>query len=563
MRSAAARPTGDETRADVQCAEPLGERRVAAGRGPDAEAVLVGVVLHDRAAVRTGEPYGAADDAAQHLVEVQRGADRVADLPQHLELVHLGRQLLAPGAEGRDELDLPYDDGRLRSEGAQHVDLPRVEGVGLGAPHRQHADDVPVEQHRRGHQGAEAAEVLQVVPAVARVRQHVLDLLRPTVLGHPAEQAVAAAAHGVVLDVAAELLGHVTSDAGEPERVTVEEVELGHLRTAQPAGAVDDGVEDLARVGPRTAERLEDLARRLRLLLDVELPAVWTQTAVGFLPRAFVHRTVPWPRLRRSSVRGCQRACKTDSGDIGGATPGRQSQPVTRGTPSTQPSVAAYIARRPRARGFWSHLPDPAHGRAVPRQVQPWRKTSVRPPRPSTRSAPPGPHRPVVAGVEQHPGLRRRPVEQARRAQPPGAVAAPGPVTFRRQQHVALRPPGQDRVLQHTRRPQQLEAGRPAAHGLPVPGQRHDPDGGGDAVGLVEQVRRPVGVAEPGRVDHPGARQRGVARQQRVRRLRRPGVRRADERGTAHGPERAGGPTSDRATPMHRPCSPMPRTGVA
>ena len=58
------------------------------------------VVLHDRAAVGAGEPYGAADDAAQHLVGVQAGADRVADLPQHLELVHLAASSLLAGLEG-------------------------------------------------------------------------------------------------------------------------------------------------------------------------------------------------------------------------------------------------------------------------------------------------------------------------------------------------------------------------------------------------------------------------------------------------------------------------------
>ena len=100
VRSAAARPTSVETRRMCSARS----RSVSAGSPPAVARTrkqsVLGVVLHDRAAVRAGEPYGAADDAAQHLVEVQRRADRVADLPQHLELVHLGRQLLARWRRG-------------------------------------------------------------------------------------------------------------------------------------------------------------------------------------------------------------------------------------------------------------------------------------------------------------------------------------------------------------------------------------------------------------------------------------------------------------------------------
>ena len=129
------------------------------------------------------------------------------------------------------------------------------------------------------------------MPAVARVGEHVLDLLGPAVLGDPAHEAVAGQRQRMVLDVALEVLGH-SRGPGEPDRVAVDQVELGGLGPAQPTGAVDDRVEDLARVGAGAPERLQDLARRLRLLVGMEEPTVRTRAVGGVLDRAFVHRMV-------------------------------------------------------------------------------------------------------------------------------------------------------------------------------------------------------------------------------------------------------------------------------
>ena len=68
---------------------PVGAR----GRGSSRSALRV---LHHRAAVGVGELHGVLDDRLQHLVEVEAGADRLADLAQRLELVHLAGQLLRP-----------------------------------------------------------------------------------------------------------------------------------------------------------------------------------------------------------------------------------------------------------------------------------------------------------------------------------------------------------------------------------------------------------------------------------------------------------------------------------
>ena len=54
-------------------------------------------VLHDRAAVGPRELDGVLGDGRQHLVDVEARADRLADLAQGLELLHLRGQL-APRA---------------------------------------------------------------------------------------------------------------------------------------------------------------------------------------------------------------------------------------------------------------------------------------------------------------------------------------------------------------------------------------------------------------------------------------------------------------------------------
>ena len=73
--------------------------RTCEGSSPD-------VVLEDRPAVgarrrvaetEIGQPHRIADDALEHLVQIETGSDRVVDLLQRFELCHLVGQLGTAG----------------------------------------------------------------------------------------------------------------------------------------------------------------------------------------------------------------------------------------------------------------------------------------------------------------------------------------------------------------------------------------------------------------------------------------------------------------------------------
>ena len=116
------------------------------------------VVLHDRAAVGAGEANRVGDDPLQDLVEVQAGADGVADLAQSLELRDLVGELDAARLEGAHQLHLAHHDGGLNGKGAEQLDLTLVEGLDRRAPDLEHTDDLVVEDHRSGHERAVAGQ---------------------------------------------------------------------------------------------------------------------------------------------------------------------------------------------------------------------------------------------------------------------------------------------------------------------------------------------------------------------------------------------------------------------
>ena len=75
------------------------------GRAEHEDAVLV-VELVDDAAVGAGEADGVRHDGREHLLEVQRRGDRLADLAERLQLLDAVLQLLEqPGVlDGDDRL---------------------------------------------------------------------------------------------------------------------------------------------------------------------------------------------------------------------------------------------------------------------------------------------------------------------------------------------------------------------------------------------------------------------------------------------------------------------------
>ena len=74
-------------------------------------------------------------------------------------------------------------DRSLHGELLEELAFPFVERRDVGAPHRQHSDDLVLQDHRRGEQGAKTGEPLEVQATVVGVGEHVGDLVGAFVLG--------------------------------------------------------------------------------------------------------------------------------------------------------------------------------------------------------------------------------------------------------------------------------------------------------------------------------------------------------------------------------------------
>ncbi len=90
---------------DADRPQPLDDRVVGPVDAAHQEAAVRIGVLHDRTAVGLRQLDGEPGDRREHAVHVETGVDRLADLAQGLELVHLARQLGTPRLELLDELD--------------------------------------------------------------------------------------------------------------------------------------------------------------------------------------------------------------------------------------------------------------------------------------------------------------------------------------------------------------------------------------------------------------------------------------------------------------------------
>ena len=116
----------------AQDALPLADRR-APGEGHHLLGQVVGgaevegfgrlVVLEDGAGVGPGQLAGAGHDGLEHRVQIERRAERPADLAERPKLAHRARQVLGPGFEFLEQPHVLDRDHRLVGEGGYEVDL--------------------------------------------------------------------------------------------------------------------------------------------------------------------------------------------------------------------------------------------------------------------------------------------------------------------------------------------------------------------------------------------------------------------------------------------------------
>ena len=95
------------------------------------------------------------DDGGQHLLKVERGADRLADLGERPLLLHRARKLGRTLLQLLEEAGvLDGDDGLVR-EGLQQRDLLIAERLDLVPVHRHDADRSPMSEERHVDHGPE------------------------------------------------------------------------------------------------------------------------------------------------------------------------------------------------------------------------------------------------------------------------------------------------------------------------------------------------------------------------------------------------------------------------
>src|SRR3990172_2309188 len=127
------------------------------------------VVLGDRAGVRARELAGARDDRAEHCLDVEGRADRLADLAQGLQLLDRSGQVLGSGLQFLEEADVLDGDDSLVGEGLDKGDLLVGEWPDLAPPCRDHPDKGVLPKHRDGQDRPRAFDSVEVPRRILRI----------------------------------------------------------------------------------------------------------------------------------------------------------------------------------------------------------------------------------------------------------------------------------------------------------------------------------------------------------------------------------------------------------
>src|SRR5262249_19946937 len=145
-------------------------------RAPRLKGLRTLVELVDDAAVASGQLNGAADDGLEHGLELERGADRSADLTERAKLRD------RPGKFARARLHLVEQphvldrDHRLVGEGGYQLDLLVGERRNFGLQNSDDTAKSPFAEQRHSEQGAMPGDFLIVEERVLGIGQAIWQM---------------------------------------------------------------------------------------------------------------------------------------------------------------------------------------------------------------------------------------------------------------------------------------------------------------------------------------------------------------------------------------------------
>ena len=254
-----------------------------------------------------------ADDPGEHLVEVQAGAHRLAHLAQRLELGDLAGQLARCGCSS-DRIRSTWRStiAPCTANSSSRARSRVVEGGDVGAPHRQHADDLVVDDHRGRQQGAVARRAAGGPAGRSpgrRARRRSAGSAGPERPGRRRLDRFIATGWSVMCR-RERPPGSPPRPARAGTRRPSAQVELAGVGSAEPGGTLHHGVEDRAGVGAGSAQRHEDLAAGVELLAGV------APTLDGGPHRGSRPRCCAWVPAWPCSVRPSLSVAPADPGAI-------------------------------------------------------------------------------------------------------------------------------------------------------------------------------------------------------------------------------------------------------
>ena len=229
-------------------------------RYPRVEALRGLFELVDDPAVAAGQLDRPTHDGRQHGLEVECGADGLADLSQGLELLDRTCQLSGSSLELLQQSHVFDRDDGLVCEGRHQVDLLVGEGADLRAPYEDGTDEHALPKHRDAQAGPETADPLMLGQLILRIGQDIEDVNRLAHDGYSPHHRSTPRANVIVLQELSELRGGAV-DCSRAHGLAVKSKNGSERRVAEFRRVLDEDFEHRLEIERRATDHLEHFAR--------------------------------------------------------------------------------------------------------------------------------------------------------------------------------------------------------------------------------------------------------------------------------------------------------------